>query len=227
MAELTLSLIVFLGVHALPSTPLRAWLIGKLGRPIFMAGFSFVSVILFAWIWIAYRQADIEAIFWVTGPFERAVSAILILVPILFTVFAVLQKPTVLLTGETALSQDDAIRGILRITRHPLLWAVGLWGVVHMLNNADPPSWLFFGFSTVLALAGTRAIDRRRKRLLGARWPAIEAVTSNIPFLAILQGRNTMPISEIGVLRLAVGIALWALILILHESVFGVPPLWF
>lgn len=227
MVELTLSLIVFLGVHALPSTPLRPWLIGKFGRPIFMAGFSIVSVILFAWIWLAYRQADIEVIYWVTGPLERAISAILILVAVLFAMFAVSQRPTVLLTGETALSQDNAIRGVLRITRHPLLWAVGLWGVVHMFNNADPPSWLFFGFSTVLALAGTMAIDRRRKRLLGSLWPDIQAATSNIPFLAILQGRNTLRLSEIGLIRSAIGIALWALILMLHEPVFGVSPLWF
>lgn len=227
MVELTLSLIVFLGVHALPSTSLRPWLIERLGRPVFMAGFSIVSVILFAWVWIAYRQADIETIFWVTGPLARTISAILILVAVMFTVFAVSQRPSVLLTGETALSQDNAVRGILRITRHPLLWAVGLWGVVHMFNNADPPSWLFFGFSTALAVAGTLAIDRRRKQLLGPLWPAIEATTSNTPFLAILQGRNSLRLSEIGLMQLAIAIAVWALILMLHEPVFGVSPLWF
>ncbi len=227
MVELALSLLVFLAVHALPSTPLRPWLIGRLGRSVFMAGFSIVSVVLFGWVWIAYRQAGIEAIFWVTGPLERAMSAVIVLFAVMFTVFAVWQKPMVLLTGETALSQDKAIRGILRITRHPVLWAVALWGVVHMLNNADPPSLLFFGFSTVLALAGTFAIDRRRKRLLGAVWPAIEATTSNIPFLAILQRRNTLRLSEIGWFQLAIAVAVWALILMLHEPVFGVSPLWF
>ncbi len=227
MVELVVSLVVFLGVHALPSTPLRSWLIRKFGRSVFMAGFSIISVVLFAWVWIAYRQAEIEAIFWVTGPLERAISGVFVLFAVMFTVFAVSQRPMVLLTGETALSQDNAIRGVLRITRHPVLWAVGLWGVVHMLNNADPPSWLFFGVSTVLALVGTFAIDRRRKRLLGARWTTIEATTSNIPFLAILRGRNTLRLSEIGLIQLAIAIAVWAVILMLHEPAFGVSPLWF
>lgn len=225
MAELALSIGIFLAAHALPSTPLRPWLIDRLGRGVFMGVFSLLSTALFAWVWLAYRSADIEAIYWVTGAGIRGISALVVLAAILLLAAAILGRPRVLLTGETALTGADSIRGVLRITRHPLLWSVGLWGLVHMLNNADPPSWLFFGFLTALSFIGTFAIDRRRKRLLGERWMEIQAATSNLPFAAILAGRNRLILSEIGFAPLALGIVLWALLLTVHEPVLGVSPL--
>lgn len=225
MAELALSIGVFLAAHALPSTPLRPWLIDRLGRRVFMAVFSLLSTVLFVWVWIAYRSADIEAIYWVTGAGVRGVTAFVMLAAILLLAAAAMGKPRVLLTGETVLADADSIRGVLRITRHPLLWSVGLWGLVHMLNNADPPSWLFFGFLTALSFIGMFAIDRRRKRLLGESWTKIEAVTSNLPFAAVVTGRNRLILSEIGLAPLALGLALWALLLAIHEPVLGVSPI--
>lgn len=227
MAQLALSILVFVVAHGLPSTPLRPWFIEHFGRRAFMVAFSALSVALFAWVWLSYRHAEIENVFWVTGPVGRSIGAVVMLAAILLLVLAVTGKPRLFLTGETVLSSPESVRGVLRITRHPLLWAITFWGLVHMANNADPPSWLFFGFLTLLALGGTWAIDRRRARLLEDGWPAIEAVTSNLPFLAIMQGRNRLVFSEIGWTRLAIGSGLWALILTLHEPVFGVSPLWF
>ncbi|MGI9381546.1 MAG: NnrU family protein, partial [Methyloligellaceae bacterium] len=188
MGELVLSIVVFLALHVLPSTPLRQTLIDAIGRRAFMWSFSALSLVLFAWVWLAYRGAPVESAFWITGDAVRWASAVVLLAATVLLAAALLAKERVLLTGETALVGDRPVEGVLRITRHPMLWAIGLWGVVHMINNADAPGWVFFGTITALALGGTWLIDRRRRRLLGDRWDAIRSETSNLPFLAILQG---------------------------------------
>ena len=227
MGELVLSIVVFLVLHVLPSTPLRQRLIDAVGRRAFMWAFSALSLLLFAWVWLAYRRAPVETVFWVTGDAVRWASAIVLFAAALLLAAAVLASGRVLLTGETALADDRSVEGVLRVTRHPMLWAIGLWGLVHMANNADPPGWVFFGTVTALAFGGTWLIDRRRRRLLGARWDAIQAETSSLPFLAILQGRNRLAPGEIGWRPLAVAVLLWCSLLLVHEMLFGLPAVVF
>lgn len=226
MAELIFSLIVFTALHLIPSTPLRAQLIEMLGRQGFAWAFSAASVLLFIWVWLAYRAAFPETVFWVTGPVVRWLSALVMLAAVVLAVLAIAQRPRVLLTAETSLKSEDGLKGVVRITRHPLLWPVGLWGLVHMLNNADPPSWVFFGYVTVLALGGTWLIDRRRAKLLGPRWRTIEARTSNLPLLAIADGRNAFVWEEFPLPMVALGVAAWLALLILHPVLIGVPAVW-
>ncbi|MCG8560696.1 MAG: hypothetical protein MI824_12920 [Hyphomicrobiales bacterium] len=227
MGELALSIAVFLALHVLPSTPLRQRLIDTVGRGAFMWAFSGLSLLLFAWVWLAYRRAPVETVFWITGEAVRWGSALVLFASALLLAAAVLARERVLLTGETALAGDRPLAGVLRVTRHPMLWAAGLWGLVHMLNNADPPGWAFFGTSTALALGGTWLIDRRRRRLLGARWETVRAETSNLPFLAILQGRNRLVPGEIGWRPPALALLLWCGALAMHETLFGLPAVVF
>lgn len=226
MSELLLSLALFTGVHLLPSTPLRGRLIDAVGRRAFMWSFSALSLAMFAWVWLAYRRAPVETVFWVTGEGVRWASALVLLAALILLAAALLARPAVLLTGETVLAGDQPVRGPLRITRHPLLWPLVLWGVVHMVNNADPPSWLFFGYITALSLGGTWLIDRRRRRLLGDRWEHIRSQTSNLPFLAVLQGRNRLSLGEIGAAPFALGGFAWCALLLVHERLFGLPAVW-
>ncbi len=96
-----------------------------------------------------------------------------------------------------------------------------------MINNPDPPSWVFFGYVILLALGGTWLIDRRRRRLLGERWDRIRSETSNLPFLAILQGRNRLALGEIGAAPFALGALGWCALLLAHETLFGLPAVIF
>lgn len=223
MSELAAAIAVFTLFHALPSTPLRARLIDTLGRRSFMILFSALSVVLFAWVWLAYRGAVPETMFWHTGTTVRMLSAFLVLAALMLLLSTACAERKVMLTAETVLGEADAVRGVLRITRHPMLWAIGLWGIVHMVNNPDPPSWLFFGYVTALALIGTWAIDRRRKRLLRQAWPRLEAETSNLPFLAIAQGRNRLVLGEFRIWPLLLAVLVWFVLLMGHAALFGMP----
>jgi uncharacterized membrane protein len=127
---------------------------------------------------------------------------------------------------ESKLAQGtDIVRGIVRITRHPFLWGVGLWAFVHLMVNGDVASLIFFGSLLLLALAGTTFIDAKRRRNFGDQWSRFIQATSNFPFIAIATGRNQLgaALREIGILRPVIAIAAYVMVLILHGRLFGVP----
>lgn len=86
--------------------------------------------------------------------------------------------------------------GIIRITRHPQMWGQVIWCIAHTL-------WIGSTF-TVLTSIGLIAHhlfavwhgDRRLGARYGEAFDAVKARTSVIPFLAILQGRQTLGLKE-------------------------------
>jgi uncharacterized membrane protein len=120
------------------------------------------------------------------------------------------------------LKNADPARGIIRVTRHPVMWAFLLWALAHLLARGDAKSLLFFGSFAVLASVGTLLMDRRKQQSLGENWARFAAVSSNLPFLAIVQGRNRFDAGEIGWRNPAIGLALYALFFWFHPALFGI-----
>ncbi|MNC99817.1 NnrU protein [compost metagenome] len=81
---------------------------------------------------------------------------------------------------------------------------------------------MFFGGLLLLAGLGTILMDARKKA--NPDFARFAAVTSNIPFLAIAQGRNHLSWREIGWLRPAIGLALYAALFGGHAWLFGARP---
>jgi uncharacterized membrane protein len=73
----------------------------------------------------------------------------------------------------------------------------------------------------VLALGGTVSIDAKRRRAFGEQWTQFAAVTSNIPFAAILTGRTRLgpALREIGLWRPLAAVAVYAVAFYLHGRV--------
>src|SRR5690606_41302719 len=57
----------------------------------------------------------------------------LLLPAVLLLVCAVSQPNPTPVRGEGALDREEPATGMLRITRHPMLWAFALWAVVHII----------------------------------------------------------------------------------------------
>jgi uncharacterized membrane protein len=112
----------------------------------------------------------------------------------------------------------DIARGIVRITRHPFLWGVALWALVHLIVNGDLAAFILFGSLLVLALVGTVSIDAKRRRAFGEQWTQFAGVTSNIPFAAVVTGRNRLgpALREIGLWRPLAAIAVYVAAFYLH-----------
>lgn len=126
---------------------------------------------------------------------------------------------------EGVLDRPDAVKGMLRITRHPFLWGVAIWALGHLLVNGERASIVLFGAMFALALFGTASIDAKRKRALSATWNAFAAQTSNAPFGAILSGRQKLNLAEIGWWRILLAVVVWAVLAWAHPMLFGVAAL--
>ena len=81
---------------------------------------------------------------------------------------------------------------------------------------------IFFGGFLLVALLGTLSLDRRKRA--DPNWPRFAALTSHVPFVAIAQGRNRVAWREIGWARPLIGLAVYAVLLVLHPWLFGARP---
>ena len=192
----------------------------RLGERGFLALYSTVALIGLIWLGYGYAVAPREP--WWGGPDFAVVPLVLMAPAALLYVGAFSQKnPTSV--GQSA--DADAARGILRITRHPFLWAMALWAVGHLAVNGDLPSLVLFGGILALSLVGMRAIDRKSLGRDPVGFAAFEARTSAVPFAAIAQGRNRLVWSEIGWGRIALAAVLYAALIGLHPLVIGASPM--
>ena len=214
---LIIATLVFLGIHVLPSTPLRALAVRTIGERAWLGLFGLASLAGLAWMVSAYSRAPFEALW----PGLRLVPAGLL--PIAFVLLAcgLLSRNPAVIGQAASLKREDPARGIIRVTRHPVMWAVMLWAGAHLLAIGSLQAVVFYGGLLLLAAAGTTLQDARKAKALGEDWQRFAARTSNLPFGAILQGRNRLSWREIGWWRPAAGLALFALLLYLHPWLFG------
>ena len=226
MTSLLLACAFFLLIHfAVSGTRLRDALVARFGERPYRGAFSLASLIGLLWMGHAYARAPAIELW---GPLHglRPVAFVVVFVGVLFVVLGLASANPTSVGMEGRLTRGaEGVRGITRITRHPFLWGVSLWALVHLTVNGDLASLTLFGSLLLLALCGTAVIDAKLHRRLGERWQAFAAVTSNVPFAAIASGGNQLgpALREIGLVRPAVAIAVYALIFNLHGRVIGVP----
>ena len=224
MTSLALACLFFLGIHIVISgSPLRGAIVGGIGERAYLAGFSLLSIGGLAWVIAAYGAAHVTPAIWWTAPrwLHWPALALMLLAVLLVVVGLTTPSPTAT-GGEQRLQREDAVRGVLRISRHPFLWGVALWAATHLALNGDAASALLFATFLLLALIGPPMIDAKRRRAFGPRWERFAAATSSLPFAAIAAGRNRLRLGEIGAWRLALGVAVYALLLAGHRWAFGV-----
>lgn len=223
MGALAAAVAFFVGIHILvPPTPLRGFLLRRLGTGAYRALFSLVSGLGLVWLGFAYGAAPAQPLWQATGLGHLA----LVVMPfawILLVGALTTANPTAV--GGEKLLAEAGPRGFVKITRHPLMWAIALWALVHLLANGDVASLLLFGAMLFLALFGAGLIDRRRQRENPEAWARLAAQTSFMPFAALLAGRTRLTLRELGWWRIALGLGLYALFLFLHPIVMGVPAL--
>lgn len=218
-------LFLLLTHFGISSTPLRAVLVGRLGEKPYLGLYSLVSALAFWWLVAAYNAAPHVPVWPPAG--GLAWEPVLLVPVALFLLVAGLSTPNPTSVGQERLLAGDRepVRGILRVTRNPFLWGVGLWAVAHMVPNGDLASLILFGTLALLALGGSVLIDAKLARRLGADWDRYAARTSNLPFAAILAGRQSLVWREIGWWRPAVALLVYGGLLHLHRMLFGVSPL--
>ncbi len=227
MVSLAAAAAAFVLLHLLISgTRLRDVLRGAIGTGPYMGLFSLASVALLAWLIFAFAAAkDLGPVFWGPSEARRWSQVVVQFFALLFVVVGLATPNPTSVRQEAGLERAGVVRGILRVTRHPFLWGVALWAAGHLLVIGTEPSLILFGSMFLLALFGTTSIDAKRAREFADAWPPFAAQTSNIPFAAVVAGRQRIQVGEIGVWRLGLAVAIWAALLVGHRYAFGVPAL--
>jgi len=225
MTSLMLAAAFFVGIHVcISGTPLRAAIVGRIGEQPFRGLFSLLSLVGIVWLSRAYARAPLVELWGHVGAL-KPLALIVIFVACQFVAIGLTTPSPTAVGGESRLDSTEPAQGILRVTRHPFLWGVAIWAAMHLLLNGDAASAVLFGALLLLAVVGPPSIDAKRRRAFGQRWDRFAQVTSNLPFAAIADKRNSFKPSELGAWRIGVGVALYAIFLFSHRWLFGVSPL--
>ncbi len=223
MVSLALAALAFLGIHlGVSGTGLRDRAVAAVGLRGYMLAFSAASVGAIIWLVLAYQSAPYVPTWGQLQVWKPVMIALML--PAFLLVVIGLSTP-----NPTAVAQEGLVdlapQGIVRITRHPFLTGVALWSGLHLIGNGDVASLLFFAALAITAGVGTVSIDAKRRRALGAKvWNAFASRTSIVPFAAILAGRNSFDMREMGWWRPAAGVVAYALMLGGHAYIVGVSP---
>ena len=220
---------VFLAIHLLiAGTRVRDAITTTIGEGVYLGLFSAASLGAIVWLAISYGAASASA--QNVRLFELGAGVHDLAIPVMLIAFLI-GVPGLMMANPTAVgqaanaSQEEAVRGILRVTRHPFLWGVAIWSAFHLSTNGELASVILFSTFLLLSVLGTFSIDAKRKRILGEKWAAFAGRTSNIPFAAILSGRNTFKLGEYLDWRFFVAVIIFFAVLFVHARLIGVSPM--
>ncbi len=191
MLLLTLGLVAFIGVHLLPASPsLRDRMIASWGQAPYSAVFSAISLIGLVLIALGYqalRASPLNVEIWPSTDLAKHLATASMLPATIFIHAAYV---------------PSRIRDILK---HPMLLAIKIWALAHLLANGDLASILLFGSFLAYAVFDRISVEGR-----GAKGP--------------LGTRTGGPMND--VIVVAAGSALYLVMLLWgHEWLFGVRPL--
>ncbi len=226
MGQLGLSAAVFVLSHfALSALPVRNYLVARLGEWLFMGLYSLIALSGFSWLLGAYVTAPYVEVWHLHTAFRHLAMSIMPLCAVLLISGYTSANASAIGFNNFKHDGGYAPYGVFRITRHPVIWAVGLWALTHLLASTAAAEIVLFGAFTVLSFGGAWHMDRRFLRQRGAQWQAYLDASSSVPFLAIAQGRQKLDLGEIGALRILSGFMIYAAMLWLHELATGLSPL--
>jgi uncharacterized membrane protein len=221
MTSLVLAGLFWLLLHiGVSGSPLRGVLVGAVGENSFRGVFAVLAIASLVWMIFAYDAAAATPL-WEPWPWTFWLADIVMLPA--FVLFMASLTPA----NPTAARPPGALaaepRGVFRITRHPMMVAIGLWAAAHLLATGDSASLVVFGTFLLTVLAGIPSIEHKLARRDPQAWARLAERTSRLPFAAILAGRNRLVLAEIRWFVPALGIVAWVAMLLLHERIIGVP----
>jgi uncharacterized membrane protein len=190
MLLLVLGLIIFFAIHLVPASPgLRNGLVERFGANAYKGAFSVISLVGLAVIVYGYHKLQINpgknVDVWDPPSWTRHV-AFLLMIPAMIMLVAS-QIPSRIRTA----------------MKHPMLVAIKIWALAHLLVNGDLGSIILFGSFLAYAVFDRISVKRR-----GATGP--------------LGAKTGGPLNDIIVVGL--GLALYVVFMFwAHEALIGVP----
>jgi uncharacterized membrane protein len=233
---LIVAAILFVGSHfALSAPETRRGLAQRFGERPFIGLYSAMALIAFALLLFTYSRAPHDPL-WPSLPALRLLPAVIMPFASVLLICGVSQYNPTSVIARFESSERDPAPGILKVTRHPVMWAIGLWALAHIPPNGDVASLIFFGTFALLALYGTTRIDAKRRAREPDGFHRFAEVTSNLPLAALLSPKvrafwktaySIDPLktvwSEIGLWRITAALALYIALIVAHPWITGLP----
>lgn len=209
--------VAFVGTHFAMSHPLRAPMVKALGAGGFQAAYTVVSFATLAWVYFAFKAAppsDLPG----SGEIGWIIATLLTLPAMILLAGSLIGNPA--LPTPMAEAQARATpRGVFLVTRHPMMWGIGLWAASHIVLFWSTRTLVLALAMGILALVGAHMQDRKKEVLMGDAWATWESKTSYWPRWGNL--------FSVGPVPLIVGLALFAGFSWLHLWLAGIPAgLW-
>ena len=206
---LALACLAFVGTHFLMSHPLRIFFIRRLGNNGFALVYSVVSLALFYWMIVEFGRAPKGPDYWPVGDLIWAIASVITLLAAVLFTGSFVRNPSLPGAPDAMAGQDPS--GVFRVTRHPMMWGFGLWGIAHILVGPRIDNFIFAGSIVFLALVGSRAQEIKKAKLSGVEWEAWLRRTSFLPRLSALPKAGPGP--------WIAGIVLWVLATWVHPYI--------
>lgn len=203
----------FVGTHFAMSHPLRAPMVKGLGAGGFQIAYSLVSLATLGWVYLAFTAAppaDLSG----SGEAGWALATLLTWPAMILLAGSFAGNPAL----PTPMAEQQARaepKGVFRVTRHPMMWAIGLWAASHLVLLWSTRTMVTALAIGILALVGAKLQDAKKEALMGAAWAEWEGKTSYWPRLA--------QFPSVGALPLALGTALWLAASWVHLWRAGIP----
>ena len=135
--------IAFVGTHFAMSHPLRRPMVRVLGAGGFQIAYTLVSFAALGWVYLAFIAAPPADL---PGSGEAGwIIATVLTWPAMVLLAGSLAGNPALPTPQAAAQARAIPRGVFRVTRHPMMWGIGLWALSHLV--------LFWSLRTMMTAA--------------------------------------------------------------------------
>lgn len=218
---------LFLTTHlATTSQSIRPRVVAALGEQPYRGIYSLISFATFIPLTVEFvRNKHAGPMLWNLRdvPVARYVAIVLMVtaIPLMVASFAT-PSPTAIGSPNESMAEP---RGVLKITRHPLFWAIGLFAVAHLMMNGWLGDVIFFGTLLLTVVVGVQHQDARKLRSLGESYRRFCEQTSAVPGAALLSGRQRLRSGDLPWAAIMVELVLVAVLVAVHPYVFGGNPL--
>lgn len=210
--------LLFGGTHMLlSSVRLRPRLAGALGEGAFLGVYSLVALAAFVplvWIYFANKHAGPHLFHLGAAPGVR--TLVYVGMGVAFSMLvAGLARPS-----PAALSPGrPEPAGVLRVTRHPVFMAIGLFGLLHLLAaSVNAAELAFFAGFPIFALVGSRHQDARKLAGGGEAFRHFHARTPFLPFSAPKEVPTALREDAVPIV---IGVGVTVLVRWFHPQLFG------
>jgi uncharacterized membrane protein len=191
--------IAFVGTHFAMSHPLRAPMVKALGAGGFQIAYSLVSFATLGWVYFAFIAAP-PADLLGSGDIGWIIATALTWPAMVLLAGSFVGNPALPTPMAEAQARAEPA-GVFRVTRHPMMWAIGLWAASHIVLFWSTRTMVTALAMGVLALVGAKLQDAKKEQLMGDAWARWERKTSYWP--------RWGHFFSVGVVPLSLGTVLW------------------